>query len=208
MGPKWALIILFFVAGTVAAAPKNKQKSITTPTAKPVMDTLTIHKLYVEGDFDEAIERLDRGLKYSGPFSHQDSVFIFKHLGVMYTSKYETRELGKKFMMQLLEVEPTARIMDMYASDMIYMIFKNIQDEYDLAQMKLKRAQGLRHDTVDQNPPPEPRENRAGKSESGHGYKWVPWTVVAAIAVAGGTYLAVSMIDDEPETRTKENVVK
>ena len=208
MGLKWSFIALFLVAGTVAAAPKSKPKASATPAANARMDTVIIHKLYVEGDFDEAIERLDRGLKYSGSFSHQDSVFIFKHLGVMYTSKYETRELGKKFMMQLLEVEPTARIMDMYASDMIYMIFKNIQDEYDMAQMKLHRAQGFMRDTVAQNPQPDHTVKAAGKTEATHSYTWVPWTVAATIAVAGGAYLAVALIDEEPATRTKENVVK
>src|SRR5690606_38683278 len=32
---------------------------------------------------------------------------------------------------QLLLTEPTARILDMYASEMIYMIFKNIQAEFE-----------------------------------------------------------------------------
>lgn len=171
---------------------------------KAKWDTTAIHKVYLEGDFDEAIDRCEAGLNYVAPLSHDDSVFIFKHLGVMYTSKYETREKGKGFMMRLLEVEPTARIMDMYASDMIYMIFKNIQDEYDLAQMKLKRAQALN------NPQPKtgntgdgkPEGNKPSKSGSIH---WVPWTI-AVVGVAGGAVLAANMISEKP-VKKKENTI-
>lgn len=101
-------------------------------TAK--LDTAAVHRFYLEGDFDHAIDLLETALKYDMVTSHEDSVFAYKHLGVMYTAKYETREIGKKFMYQLLMIEPTARLMDMYASDMIYMIFKNIQEEVELSR--------------------------------------------------------------------------
>ena len=100
-----------------------------------------VRKLYLDGDFEEAIQILDNALKSKGPFDHRDSVLIFKHLGVMYAANYETREKGKYYMHQLLMVEPTARIMDMYASDMIYMIFKNIQDEFESSRTKYERAE-------------------------------------------------------------------
>jgi len=197
--------------GLSEATPKPAPKTIVK-TVRPVstvrkytLDTNAVHKLYIDGDFDEAIDRLETGLKYVVPLSHEDSVFIFKHLGVMYTSKYETREKGKQFMMRLLEVEPTARIMDMYASDMIYMIFKNIQDEYELAQMKLKRAQGLKdgnnpplHQDSTQNPPPETAKS--------HSYKWVPWTV-AVVGVAGGAILAYNLMDYGKTAQKKDNVI-
>lgn len=73
---------------------------------------------------------LEGDLKDKRLRSHGDSVFAFKHLGVMYAAQEATREKGKYYMLQLLYVEPTARIMDMYASDMIYMIFRNIQEEF------------------------------------------------------------------------------
>ena len=80
------------------------------------LDTVRIHQAYLDGDFDLAIDMVEAASKHGGPFSHSDSVFIFKHLGVMYAAKYETRELGKQNMMKLLQTEPSARIMDMYAS--------------------------------------------------------------------------------------------
>src|SRR4051812_1886959 len=104
-----SLALLFFGWTKVSAAPSDGGR---------ILDTIAVHKVYVDGDFDQAIEMLKPALDGSYRLSHQDSVFIFKHLGVMYAAKYETREKGKKYMMLLLQTEPTARIMDMYASDM------------------------------------------------------------------------------------------
>jgi hypothetical protein len=196
--------------GICVAAPKaptkSTSKSVTNAVTarKYILDTIAVHRQYIDGDFDEAIDKLEIGLKYVTPLSHDDSVFIFKHLGVMYTSKYETREKGKQFMMRLLEVEPTARIMDMYASDMIYMIFKNIQDEYELAQMKLKRAQGLK-DQANQPGDPDPGKQPTDKPEKVRSYKWVPWTI-AAVGIAGGTAVALSLMSDKT-AQTKENTI-
>ncbi len=90
---------------------------------------------------------LEGDLKEKRLRSHGDSVFAFKHLGVMYAAQEATREKGKYYMLQLLYVEPTARIMDMYASDMIYMIFRNIQEEFS-------------HDPGRHRPPPADKEAR------------------------------------------------
>jgi hypothetical protein len=131
-------------------------------------------------------------MRHGDPFSHEDSVFLFKHLGVMHAAKYETREKGKHYMVKLLEVEPTAKILDMYASDMIYMIFKNIKDELDATRPQLaepSRKQG----------PKAAPEGRPGT------YAWVGWTAGVA-AAAGGIALAVHLLSEE-ESKGKENIV-
>ena len=122
----------------------TRQSENPPPSAHSlILDTLRIRKLYMDGEFETAIAILETGLKEMRPFDHKDSVFIFKHLGVMYAANYESRERGKMYMQQLLMTEPTARIMDMYASDMIYMIFKNIQDEFETKRGHLAHAKEL-----------------------------------------------------------------
>jgi hypothetical protein len=182
------------------------------------LDTVRIHQAYLDGDFDLAIDMIETAGKYAGPFSHSDSVFIFKHLGVMYTAKYETRELGKQNMMKLLHTEPSARIMDMYASDMIYMIFKNIQDEFEVSQAKLARAKGHLKgssqtsgsnggdteatDELRDKPP----KGSTASVEKPRSHAWIGWTA-AALAAAGGVTLYVLMAD-EPETERKVNTIQ
>lgn len=200
-----SLAVLAINQGILAKSKPLKPKS-------NLLDTAAIHQVYLDGDFDEAIDRIETALKYGGPFSHEDSVFAFKHLGVMYTAKYETREKGKQYMMRLLQVEPTARIMDMYASDMIYMIFKNIKDEFEMSQAKLNRARDQMGDPTAQERKQETESGksseRKGDSEGkSRGYAWIAWTA-GAVAVAGGAALLVHMNEEDAAPTRKENLLK
>ncbi|MEO6097850.1 MAG: hypothetical protein ABIW76_20210 [Fibrobacteria bacterium] len=162
-------------------------------SGSPRFDSAGVHRLYLDGDFDAAIAILEDNLKETRAYRHEDSIFIFKHLGVMYAAQNETREKGKYYMHKLLSVEPTAKIMDMYASDMIYMIFKNIQEEFE-QNRKPTPDRGRKHARADSmpvresQPEPEvarPRPQRATKESASSGKKWV-WTGVAVTAVAAG----------------------
>jgi hypothetical protein len=114
-----------------AAAITAKPAPAKPGAAKPVMDTAKLHATYLDGDFDQAIHTMESALKSKKPLTHADSVFIFKHLGVMYAATPATREKGRYYMAQLIYIEPTAKILDMYASDMIYLIFRNVQEEFE-----------------------------------------------------------------------------
>lgn len=182
-------------------------------SAPPRVDSAKVHRLYLDGEFDAAIAMLEDNLKETRQYRHGDSVFIFKHLGVMYAAQYETREKGKYFMHKLLSVEPTARIMDMYASDMIYMIFKNIQEEFEQNRMLLGDA---RHRPVrDENMPARDNlENRPErpshphkphareKASGGKGWVWAGATV-AAVAVGVGAFYLINA-DSEPKVNRTE----
>jgi hypothetical protein len=187
------------LAGAVAAL--NKPASI---------DTTAIHKVYLDGDFEEAIDMIESAMRRTRNFTHAESIFIFKHLGVMYTAKYETRELGKKYMMQLLHVEPGARIMDMYASDMIYMIFKNIRDEFELSRAKLERAEiQLNGGNVAAGGSDSGRSGNSTSKASAskeRSHAWVGWTA-GVLAAAGGVALLVALNSGDEEPKTEENIV-
>jgi hypothetical protein len=144
-----AFILSACLGTAFAARPPAASGSAST------VDTNKIHSNYLDGDFDQAIKMTEAWLSSKSRMSHADSVFAFKHLGVMYAARNETREKGKYYMLHLLEVEPTARILDMYASDMIYMIFKNIREEFEANQVKLTRAE----DHVEGNGQPRPASN-------------------------------------------------
>jgi hypothetical protein len=151
----------------------------------PRFDTAQVHRVYMDGEFDKAIKLVESALGSGAVRTHEDSVFAFKHLGVMYTAKYETRETGKKYMYQLLYIEPTARIMDMYASDMIYMIFKNIQEEVAITRGRPKLDdQGS--DTIPKTSPPRKRKVWPF---------WVGGTVAVGAGLALTTYY---LMDREP----------
>ncbi len=162
------------------------------------MDTAKIRKLYLDGDFEEAIGILETGIREKRPFNHDDSVFFCKHLGVMYAAKYDTREKGKYYMHMLLMVEPTARILDMYASDMIYMIFKNIQDEFDQTRMRLGRAEkNVKGNAQTDSMPVAKTPDPAPKVSSNHPLVWVG----ATTAVVGVGVAAYFLLNSTPSTK-------
>ncbi len=172
-------LISWFCAASQAASPQSR------------VDTTAIHELYLEGDFDRAIDLLEIALKYDQLKSHEDSVFAFKHLGVMHTANYETREIGKSFMYQLLMIEPTARIMDMYASDMIYMIFKNIQEEVEITRLRPGKDK----------PKPIPESSNASDPPRKKAL-WPYWTAGAVAAGIGVGVTAFLLMDQDPEPGT------
>jgi hypothetical protein len=204
-----------------AASAKPAAKASSTASAKagtqssgtPRVDLSKVHRLYLDGDFEPAIAMLENALKETGQYTHGDSVSIFKHLGVMYAAQSETREKGKYYMHKLLMVEPTAKIMDMYASDMIYMIYKNIQEEFE--QNRALAAPGKNGDQADtmpaRNQAPLAAENqpraRGPKEEArvSGSKKWV-WAGAAVVTVAAGAG-AYYLLSQKPKQTITENEV-
>jgi hypothetical protein len=194
--------ILSILGGEAFAAPAKKIAAAHAEIPagrKPPFDSAKVRRNYLDGDFDEAIEILETAIREKRQMNHADSVFYCKHLGVMYAAKYETREKGKYYMHQLLLVEPTARILDMYASDMIYMIFKNIQDEFDATSVRLGRAEkNWKNNQSDSMPiaktPPPKTDPKPSES---HTLAWVG----AGTAVVAAGVVAYLIFSDSPETR-------
>lgn len=170
--------------------------------AQPPFDSAKVRELYLDGDFEEAIRILETALREKRVTTHKDSVFVCKHLGVMYAANSDTREKGKYFMHLLLTVEATAKILDMFASDMIYMIFKNIQEEFEVTRVKLHRAEGhVMANSQGQSAPvgKEIPVESESKPSRGHTLAWVGGT--AALAAVVGVTAYFLMADDAPETQ-------
>jgi hypothetical protein len=182
--------------GLCLSAAGNRVLAQAWVNTSPV-DTNAIHDTYLDGDFERATAQLERALNEKALRSHSDSVFAFKHLGVMNAANPETREKGKYYMVQLLNLEPSIKILDMYASDMIYMIFKNIQDEFDATRMRLDRAEKNWKGSQDAQPvskTPPPKDD--SKPSESHTLAWVG----AGTAVVAAGVAAYFMFSDSPET--------
>jgi hypothetical protein len=131
----WYLLATCASPALAADRPSSQPSAKLNPdkvSAVLVLDTNAIHALYMDGEFELAIKQLENASSKGLLKSHADSVFAYKHLGVMYAAQYETMEKGKGYMYRLLSIEPTVKILDMYASEMIYMIFRNVQAEYQI----------------------------------------------------------------------------
>lgn len=192
-----------------APAPAKTAASIKPAAApkasKPPMDTAALHATYLDGDFDKAIRIMEGALKNKkNPISHADSVFIFKHLGVMYAATPATREKGRYYMAQLIYIEPTAKILDMYASDMIYLIFRNVQEEF--ANKHPNVATPVVAAAVDTAPKaaPPPLETKPAPAArpQGRSRKAIYWVAGGAVAVGAVGLLFVLLDSPEPKNHS------
>jgi hypothetical protein len=110
-----ALLVAFPGAGSCAATTLDQKK---------------IHSQYNEGDFEVVIKAIEGFRKANKTYSREDSLFIAKHLAVVYSANPESREKGRYYMYQLLELLPSAKLIDMYVSDEIDRIFDRVREEY------------------------------------------------------------------------------
>lgn len=189
---------------TPAPAAKPAGTAKAARNAAP-MDTAKVHEQYLEGDFDHAIRALEGQLKSKRPMTHAESVFVFKHLGVMYAAQQSTRDKGKYYMGELIHIEPTAKILDMYASDMIHLIFRNVQEEFEKKRARLQPQA----DTVAAVAQPVPAAPEPGRQEtppqasSASSRKRTIFLAATGATVAVGALALFFLLGgDEPETKT------
>jgi hypothetical protein len=193
-----------------AAAPASKPATAPAPApaakpaAKPAkaayvpMDTTKIHEQYLEGDFDHAIRSLEGQLKSGKAMTHAESVFVYKHLGVMYAAQKSTQDKGKHYMHQLISIEPTAKILDMYASDMIHLIFRNVQEEFEVKRAIL--APEAEPVAASPAPEPAPAAPPAESKPTGGNRKTLFMAAAGAAVAVGALTLFFILSDDEPKT--------
>ena len=105
-----------------ATIPQGKE---STP-----LNQKDIHTAYNEGDFDKVVTLIESFTKSNKTYSRADSIFVAKHLAVVYSANPQTREKGKYFMYRLLEMMPSAELVDMFVSDEIDRIFDKVRREF------------------------------------------------------------------------------
>ncbi len=183
------------------------------------LDSSKIHSLYKDADFEEAITKLESLLSSNARFARNDSIFIFKYLGVMYAAQERTREKGRYYMHQLLMVDPEAKIVDMYASNMIYQTFKTVQEEFFASHPLIAAHETIREKPFDGVPKGQSQRNSeiqphrqtepqthsstaTDKRKSSSRYLWAGVGVVTAVAAGS---IAVYYLANDSKTVIDEN---
>jgi len=141
-----------------AATPATPAKMGQAETVAPsnVLNQKSIHDTYNDGDFDKVISIIDVFTKANKSYSRADSIFIAKHLAVVYSANPKTREKGRYYMYRMLEMMPTAELVDMFVSDEIDRIFEKVRKEF------LTRQKGFGVDSTQISTPQKP----ANKSDA------------------------------------------
>ena len=205
-----ALAVLSFAAKPPAA------KAPTQPAAgSVVLDQKEIHSAYNEGDFDKVISLIEVFNRANKSSSRADSIFVAKHLAVVYSANPQHREKGRYYMYRLLEMLPSAELVDMFVSDEIDRIFDKVRKEFlvrqsgfgvDSTQISMpdKASTGSAASASAQQPAP------AAKSSSSGGSFWKRnafWIAGGAGVVIAGAAAAYILLSDDPTPQGKSIVI-
>lgn len=138
------------------------------------LNQTSAHKAYEDGDFDAVIDTLNAFQKAHPTHSRADSIFIAKHLAVVYAANPKTVEIGKHWMYRLLDLLPAADFAGMYVNEEIDRIFEKVRVEF------LSRQHAFGMDTSKIVLPARTASQRVAAVDSGTGGKSTP--VLMALA--------------------------
>lgn len=96
------------------------------------LDTLRVHDYYKNGDFDKVIQSLEGFQKTRRTCSLSDSMFLEKHLAVVYAANPATRERGRYHMYKLLDMAPNADLIEMFVGEEVDGIFTKVRKEHEV----------------------------------------------------------------------------
>ncbi len=99
------------------------------PGFSQVVNRSAVEAYLEEGEVGKAQKTLESYLS-SNDLTFQDSVYILKNLGVLYSSSPKRKELGDRYFYRLLDLDPFASIHDTFASNTILARFKKIRLAY------------------------------------------------------------------------------
>ena len=133
------------------------------------LDQTNIHALYNDGDFEKVLKVIDTYTHEHKTYSREDSIFIAKHLAVIYSADPKRREKGKFYMYRLLELVPSAQLVDMYVSDEIDRIFDKVRVDFltrqksfgvDSTKVSIPEKAPVRDSAVAAAPAAKPKSKR------------------------------------------------
>lgn len=165
--------ILFF--GSVSAKANGK------------LDQARVHNFYNEGDFDRVIAIIDSFTRVNKTYLLDDSIFIAKHLSVVYTANPATREKGKSYMFRLLDLMPSAKIVDMFVSDEIDRIFDKVREEYVVRARNLGKESRITNESEQVASNKKMSQTKPDTKSSRSAVYWLAGGA-AFVAITGATY--------------------
>lgn len=202
LNPARALLVtLVLITSVNAKGGAAKSGAPERPSMPETLDHKAVHKQYNEGDFESVIAALGGFMSRNPSFSHEDSVFIAKHLAVVYCANPDTREKGRYYMFRLLELVPSAKLVDMFVSEEIDRIFEKVRDEFRSRQAEFRpdsvRVAKADPATVRESKAPasSPASPPAPRKKSGHlGF----WLAGGAVVAGAATAYLVYQNEEEP----------
>jgi hypothetical protein len=133
----WLLVVVW-ASLECQANPQPKVDPVRSSKSSGI-DTIRLHQTYRDGDFDILITLAESAIKSAAHATASESLFVHKHLAVVYAKNPEKGEMAKYHMIRMLNIDPQATLYDMDASDAVYALFDRVKAENDV---RIRRRSG------------------------------------------------------------------
>lgn len=201
--PRCTVLVLFCILAFFTCANADKVVTKTPPNTshETSLDETKIRNSYEEGDFESTLSLIDYFTRTHSVYSKADSIVIAKYLAIIYAANPATREKGKSYMFRLLELMPSASIVDMFVSDEIDRIFQKTREEYVVRQKLLGKPAPSQVESnqfaLDQlTMAQEPKRHR----------KLTVYWIAGGTAVVAATGALMYLLLAEPNAKTSKDI--
>jgi hypothetical protein len=124
-------LLLAFMASSLAAPTRQTTANSAAATgSQDNVDKNAIKELYYQGDFEPLISLLESMRSQRRIRDKEDSVFIFKYLGVLYGADTMTQRKAEAFLYQMLKLDPASGLEELMVSDQIVALFREVKQLY------------------------------------------------------------------------------
>lgn len=163
--------------------------------AKAPLDTVLIRNYYLDAEFIKVVDSLESWRKNGSVGTHADSVFAYRHLGIVYASEEWTHNRSESYLNLLLRLEPQTDVLDPFISP-------SVESFWESVKARSRRLLGV-SSPDDAKKPASGRDGKAAslKADKG-GFPWF-WTL-AGTAVVGGA-VAYYLLNQEPPSGANGN---
>lgn len=158
------------------------------------LDKEAISHAYFEGEFNRVLPPLETFRQsFPGNATREDSIFVYKYLSVIYAADSSTRIKGESYMVQLIKIMPTIELIDLYISDNIQAIFRNVKTSYFQEQKYVSE-----HDAFGN----QKSQGDSVSTKKPQARNWIWWTLggVGTAAAVTGAIVVLDAGADKPKS--------
>ncbi len=205
--------------------PGNNKAQNQSGKTQEALDKSEVMSLYMSGEFETLVSLLESIRRERQLRDREDSIFIYKFLGVIYGANDNTKRKAESFLFQMLKLAPEEDLLTLGVGDSVEAIFNRVRERYAKLHGEKENAAGLQSDQLgfsgsgsegaNTGNVGEVKSGGSGKSASGRqtdsgngaSRKWI-WIASGGAAAAAVTGIVLVALPPEKKTQTIEDSFK
>lgn len=131
-------------SGTASRKPGGQAKTAAASQAQKTLDRNEVLSLYLSGEFETLVALLENIRRERQLRDREDSIFIYKFLGVIYGANEGTRRKAESFLYQMLKLDPKEDLSALGVGDSVESIFDRVRVRFGKAREDSLALRGIK----------------------------------------------------------------